>query len=815
MSLSKHYEPRLVEPRLQSHWEEEGVYHFSRGSQQGVFSIDTPPPTVSGKLHLGHVFSYSQTDFFARYRRMRGDNVFYPMGYDDNGLPTDRLVEKHFGIRAIDLERKDFVEKCLQFSEEAEKEYQELWKRIGLSVDWRYSYRTIDARSRQISQQSFLDLFKKDLVYRKDAPTIWCPECQTAIAQAELNDLERDSEFFTLSFKLADGEILAIATTRPELLPACVAVFIHPSDHRYHKLIGRSATVPLFGQTVPILTDPAVEPDKGTGAVMCCTFGDLTDVTWWYTHNLRLVELISPHGTLKQGAGEFAGLTIIDAKREIINALETGGHIISINPTIQSIRVHERCDTPVEYIVTQQWFIRIMDQKETLLQAGEKITWHPHHMKARYRAWVENLKWDWCISRQRYFGIQFPLWYCRNCTEILLADESQLPVDPLAESPMENCPQCGSQEFIPEKDVFDTWMTSSMTPQIVGGWQDDTELYEMVAPFSMRAQAHEIIRTWAFYTIFKSINHFDMIPWENITISGWGIAAEGMGKLSKSRGGGPMPPLKMLEQYSADAVRYWSASTGLGKDSIISEEKIQVGARLVTKIWNVARFSERFLIDYIPPMAHPLLSPADQWILSRLQRLIKRATLLFDNFEYATMKSEVETFFWTELADNYLEMCKQRLYEGGNTGFESARHTLFQLLKSLLKLLAPIIPYVTEEIYQNIYARVEGNRSIHSSAWPIPDMQLVNVEAEQIGTVLVEIATFVRKYKSEKNLSLGTKLAKLIIATEKDYLAEALQLASADLISITRADELLFIQEVGTGIPFQSLESAVSVYIER
>jgi valyl-tRNA synthetase len=815
MSLSKHYEADKVEQQNQSIWEEEGIYHFSRESRNAVYSIDTPPPTVSGNLHLGHVYSYSQTDFIARYRRMRGDNVFYPMGYDDNGLPTDRLVEKRFGVRAMDLERADFIDKCLRVSEETEQEYMELWKRIGLSIDWRYTYRTIDERSRRIAQYSFLDLFKKGLVYRRDAPTIWCPECQTAIAQADLNDLDRETEFTTLAFKVDDGRILPVATTRPELLPACVAIFIHPDDQRYHKLIGRTATVPLFGQSVPILVDHAVEPDKGTGAVMCCTFGDVTDVAWWYTHQLPLVELISPSGTLSPVAKDFANLPINEARKEIKNTLEKGQFVISTSPTRQSIRVHERCDTPAEYIITPQWFIRILDQKDSLLDAGEMVSWHPPHMKLRYRAWVENLKWDWCISRQRYFGVQFPLWYCKGCREIILADESQLPVDPIVDTPHLACPQCGSHEYIPESDVFDTWMTSSMTPQIVGGWQDDPSLYEKVYPFSLRPQAHEIIRTWAFYTIFKSKNHFNQIPWDHVAISGWGIAGEGMGKVSKSRGGGPMPPLDMIGLYSADALRYWSASTSLGKDAIISEDKIQIGARLLTKIWNVARFIERFLTDYSPPASTPQLSPADQWILSSLQRLIERATQLFDNYEYATTKSEVETFFWTELADNYLEMSKQRLYDKSNKGFDGARFTLYHVFLSVLKLFAPILPHITDEIYRNLYSHVEGIPSIHRSSWPIADKNLVNIQADQIGMLLVAIATFVRKFKSEQNLSLGTTLTRLIVVTQEVHLAEALRLANADLTSITRAEKIDVLQDVRSDLPFQNLQNGISIYIEQ
>ncbi len=416
MPLHKSYSSQEAEPRWMEAWQQTGVYHFDLASERPVYSIDTPPPTVSGHLHLGHVYSYTHADLFARFWRMRGRNVFYPMGYDDNGLPTERLVEKRLKITAARVGRQEFIQKCLEVSEEAEKDYQKLWQRLGLSIDWRYTYRTIDARSRAISQRSFIDLYRQGRAYRQEAPAIWCPECRTSIAQAELDDIERPSEFVTLAFSLApeptpdemEETTLPIATTRPELLPACVAVFVHPDDSRYNHLDGRQARVPLFGQQVPILLDPAADPQKGTGAVMCCTFGDTTDVAWWRAHNLPLVEAIDQAGRMTAAAGAYAGLPLAEARRQIKLDLEAAGLLLGRQPTQQSVRVHERCDTPVEYILTRQWFIKILDDRLELLQAGEQTAWRPAHMLARYRLWVENLGWDWCISRQRYFGVPFP-----------------------------------------------------------------------------------------------------------------------------------------------------------------------------------------------------------------------------------------------------------------------------------------------------------------------------------------------------------------------------------------------------------------------
>jgi valyl-tRNA synthetase len=835
--LAKHYHPTEAEPRLSALWQQQGVYHFSPDKPGPVFSIDTPPPTVSGNLHLGHVYSYSHADFIARFWRMNGFQVYYPMGYDDNGLPTERLVEKRLGITAAQVGRTTFIEKCLQVSEEAEKDYQQLWQRLGLSIDWRYTYRTIDERSRRTSQFSFIDLYRKGLAYRREAPAIWCPECRTSIAQAELNDLERQSEFVTLAFRTQSGESVPIATTRPELLPACVAVFVHPDDARYRDLIGRRSAlqliVPGFGQQVPVIADSGADPEKGTGAVMCCTFGDSTDVSWWYTHHLPLVEVLGQDGRMTGQAGELVGLSVAEARRKIIQSLEEQGLVLGRQPTLQTVRVHERCDTPVETIIARQWFIRVLDFKEAFLKAGQEVEWRPEHMQARYRAWVENLNWDWCISRQRYFGVPFPLWYCTACGDIMLADENQLPVDPLSEAPSHPC-ACGSSQFQPETDIMDTWATSSLSPQIAGQWLANSEsqigdspsqLYSRVFPFSLRSQAHEIIRTWAFYTIVKSLHHFGQLPWKTVLISGWGLAGEGTGKISKSRGGGPMPPLEMIERYSSDAVRYWAASTSPGKDAVISEEKIQLGSRLVTKLWNVARFSEGVLQEYAPPPDMPdemLFTPADRWILARLSDLIQVVTKLFRQGEYAAAKSETENFFWGDLADNYMEMCKQRLYAPGHPQAPAARYTLYHALLTMLKLFAPILPYVTEEIYQGLFAEGVGSMaddtanptSIHTSDWPSPNPAWSDPEALESGEILVQIATAVRRYKSERSLPLGSELPALQLAVADAGLAQRLQAATPDLMSVTRACQVQVVDQLQAGLaPIQSIDAGVQIAI--
>ena len=814
MSLPKRYDPRTAEPELQAYWQKSGTYHFSLEDERPVYSIDTPPLTVSGNVHLGHAYSYSQADFFARFWRMHGYNVFYPMGYDDNGLPTERFVEKRLHITAPEVGRTAFIQKCLEVGEEAETNYRAFWQRLGLSIDWRYSYRTVDDLSRRTSQLSFIDLYRKGLVYRREAPTIWCPECQTALAQAELNDLERESEFVTLAFHLENGQTLPIATTRPELLPACVAVFVHPNDARYQELIGQHVTVPLFGFEVPILADVKADPQKGTGAVMCCTFGDVTDVEWWYKYNLPLKIAIERDGTMTGQAGEFAGLSVEVARRRIIQELEARGLLLDKHSIIQSVRVHERDDVPVEYIVTKQWFVRILDSKQEWLAAGEQVTWYPAHMKVRYREWVENLAWDWCISRQRYFGVPFPVWYCDACGKIILAGEEQLPVDPTEQNPPEAC-DCGSTSFTPEEDVMDTWATSSMTPQISGRWLSDKQLYERVFPMTLRPQAHEIIRTWAFDTIVKSHYHFGVLPWKVVAISGWGLAGEGAGKISKSRGGGPMPPMQMIEKYSADAVRYWAASIGLGKDTIISEEKIALGSKLVTKLWNVAKFSQRFLENYQPPAELPGFTPTDRWMLSRTQRLIQRATELFRSYDYAAAKSETESFFWRDLADNYLEMAKERLYDETNEMRDGARYTLYHVLLTIIKLFAPILPYITEQIYLSLFATSKGEDSLHNSRWPIASEALLSDTADAAGEALIEVATVVRRYKSESNISLGAELKRLQLATTESATAGILQEARDDIMSVTRARQIEVTESLDSDLETIKAEGAIKVALVR
>jgi valyl-tRNA synthetase len=804
VSFPKRYDAAQSERRWQEQWAREQIYEFRPDDTRPIFAIDTPPPTVSGELHVGHVYSYVQAEAMARFWRMQGLNVYYPFGFDDNGLPTERFVERSRNIRARDVGRAAFIAACLEVSREVEDRFEELWKSLGFSVDWRMRYSTIDPHARRTSQWSFLDLYRKGRVYRAQAPNPWCVECQTAIAQAEIDDAERTTNFYTLAFAIADTSapgddpstrpVITIATTRPELLPACVAVFVHPDDARYRELVGREAIVPLVGRRVPVLADPGADPEKGTGAVMCCTFGDTADVAWWRAHDLPLIPLVTRQGRLGDAGGAYAGLTLREARERIVEDLRESGALTGERETQQTVRIHERCKTPLEILETSQWFIRVLDAKEELLAAGGRITWRPAHMHARYEHWVRNLSWDWSISRQRFYGVPFPLWHCERCGAAVLADEAQLPVDPTTDAPPRAC-ACGSTDLRPEEDVMDTWATSSVSPQIAGRMLEAPELFGRLFPMQLRPQAHDIIRTWAFYTIAKAHFHHGEIPWETVMISGHGLDPSGH-SIHKSLGNSPIAPHTLIGRHGADAVRYWACGGAVGADQLVNEEAMRQGARLITKLWNASRFIAQHLgqADGGPATGDrdATLLPADRALLSWLQRLVGRATASFRAYEYAAARDATERFFWATLCDNYLELVKERLYDGTPDERRAAQETLARTLLATLKLLAPIMPHVTEEIYQQLFAEGEGMGSIHLSAWPAADETLIDAEAERCGEALFAIASAARRYKTANQRGLGTALERLGVAAADARLLAMLESSATDLRSVTRAAEIAF-----------------------
>jgi len=799
--MADQYDPKESEKKWGEFWEKENIYAFDVNSKKKIFSIDSPPPTVSGKMHIGHSFSYSQMDFIARYKRMRGFNVFYPFGTDNNGLATERLIEKMKGVRGSDMEREKFISMCNETLKEILPEFVQDWKNIGISADFSINYSTIDDRSRRLSQKSFLDIYKMGRAYRKQAPTMWCPECHTAIAQVELKDKEIDTMFNHIIFKCGDEkENLIIATTRPELLSSCVAIFANPNDERYKKYFGKKARVPLFNFDVPILADERAAIDKGTGIVMCCTFGDQTDIEWQKAYNLPIKMSINPDGKLNKLAGKYEGLKIKEARKQIIEDLKKEQLLIEQKPLKHSVNVHERCGTEIEFIVSKQWFVRYLDLKEKFLAQGNKIRWHPSFMKSRYDNWIRGLQWDWCISRQRFFGAPFPIWYCNDCGAEVLAKENQLPVDPLSDKPpITECPHCKSQLFIPEKDVLDTWATSSLTPQISIDVISERmkNAKRKIFPMSLRPQAHEIITFWAFNTIVKSWFHEKNIPWKDTMISGF-ITLGGK-KMSKSLGN-TIEPQEVLATYHADALRHWAASSKLGEDLDYQEKELISGKKTVTKLWNAASFVFSFITDEdkkkIKTGKKPKLELIDKGILAKLNKVIKTATKNLDEFEYSKTKSEVDNFFWQNFCDNYLEIVKDRLYNSNISDEKkhSAKYTLYCVFLDVIKMLAPFMPYISEEIYQKYYKDTESDKSIHISKWPkyswFDSFFKRNKNAEQTFELFCQVLTKVRQEKSKAQKSMK---APVNISLNKEQYSKLLPVIN-DLGGVTNA---LNIKEAG------------------
>ena len=794
MELPQRYDPKEAEPRLQKFWLENNTYAFNaEDTERKIFSIDTPPPTVSGKMHMGHAFSNSQQDFIARYKRMQNFNVLQPLGTDDNGLPTMLLIQKLKKVRANSMERKEFRKLVLEVLEnELKPSYIGDWKGLGISCDYNVNYSTIDPHVQKISQKSFIDLYKAGREFRTKAPAMHCPKCQTAISQVECEDLEINSHFNDIKFK-SDGEDLTVATTRPELLPACVAVFYHPEDKRYQHLKGKTAKVPLFDLEVPILEDERADPEKGTGLVMCCTFGDQTDMEWQKAHQLPIREAISKDGKMTELADKYQGMKIEEARKEIIEELKEKELLTNQKPITHTVNVHERCGTPIEFINSKQWFIKYLDLKDEMLKWGEEFEWYPKHMKNRYDNWVKGLAWNWCISRQIPYGIPFPVWYCQDCDEVILAREEDLPVDPLEDkAPVEACPKCQSKNIIPESDIINTWATSSLTPTIVKELFKGKPVYEQLInhPEDMRPQGHDIISFWLFNTVVKSKLHFNMKPWNTAFISGWMLDPKGK-KMSKSKGN-VVEPRAMIEKYSADALRFMSAGCKLGDDFPFQEKDLLTGQKFVNKLWNASKFGIMHLEDY---KYGEVTEVFDKWLLSKLHQVIKVSTDSFEKYEYSKTKSEVEKFFWHTFCDQYLEIAKDRLYNPDVRGEEarkSGQESLFQTILAVIKMMGPIMPHITEEIYQLYFAEKENEKSVHTSAWPEFKHELVNEETELTGDLGVDIINAVRKYKSEKQMSLKEELNELILVSSEDNFKEMISSIENDLKAVLKVKEIKF-----------------------
>jgi valyl-tRNA synthetase len=813
-----------IEPRWAERWEADGTYRFDRDGERPVYAIDTPPPTVSGSLHVGHVFSYTHTDLIARFRRMRGDEVFYPMGWDDNGLPTERRVQNYFGVRcdpslpydpdfepppeppkdALPVSRRNFVELCLRLTVEDEKAFEELWRRLGLSVDWGMTYTTIGERAQRASQRAFLHHLERDLAYSVEAPTLWEVDYRTAVAQAELEDRTIPGTAYRVMF-----DDVEIETTRPELIPACVAMVAHPDDDRYRDRFGGEVETPLFRVRVPILASERAQPDKGTGIAMVCTFGDVTDVEWWRELGLPIRSVVQPDGRLRplrfgddpafesadpaaaQAAyDQLAGKRAKPARDEIGRLLGDTGALRSEPRAIEHpVKFYERGERPLEIITSRQWFVRTMEHADDFKRRGREMRWIPEWTRTRYENWVDGLNTDWCISRQRFFGVPFPVWYPLDADGLadhsrpILPDDSMLPVDPSSDVPPGYSPDQRGEAggFVGDPDVMDTWATSSLSPQIAGGFGEDEQLFERVFPMDLRPQAHEIIRTWLFSTVVRAHFLHDDVPFRNCAISGWVLDPDRK-KMSKSKGN-VVTPMGMLEQFGSDAVRYWAASGRPGVDTKFDDNQMRVGRRLATKILNASRF----VVGHEGPTAPPAW-PLDVAMLRRLGDTVDVVTRAFEDYEYTRALERTEDFFWW-FCDNYLELVKGRRYgDRDPDAAASANSALRMALDAQLRLFAPVLPFVTEEVWS--WWR-EG--SVHRAPWPTRDELLAAPEADGAPDGLLDVAADVlseiRKAKSNAQLPMRAEVARAVVRDSDERLG-LLGEVEHDVVEAGRVAEL-------------------------
>ncbi|MGL9732984.1 MAG: valine--tRNA ligase [Wolbachia sp.] len=809
--LEEKYSFKEIEAKYNILWENSKIYKWS-GKKDNIFTIDTPPPTISGKLHIGHIFSYCHTDFIARFQRMLGKDVFYPIGFDDNGLPTERLVEQTYKTRIKEVGREKFIKMCYEVIEKSKQEFKELFKSVGISYDWSLEYHTISKEAVTLSQMSFIDLYNKGYAYRKMQPILWDPVDKTAIAQAEVEDKVFESSLYTIVFSTEENEQIKIATTRPELLPACVAVFCHSKDKRYTHLIGKTATVAITGAKVPIIADDKVKIDKGIGLVMCCTFSDELDIYWQQKYNLPIKIIINYDGRINLNSvrnnnrsqckntgminSVLNGLKVKEARKRIIEILSGKGLLIESTNISHSVKCAERSGAPLEILPTYQVFIKILEEKAKVLDKVKECNWYPATMRKRMEMWIEGLNWDWCISRQRYFGVPFPVWYSKRKGEegkIILAEVKDLPIDPFKDLPK----GYSKEEVIPDQNVMDTWATSAITPQlsalaINNEFHLPNHRYDKIFPTDLRSQSHEIIRTWGFYTILKAHYHSNSLPWKNIMISGWCLADDKK-KMSKSKGNVITPHI-ILETYGADVVRYWAANSRLGVDTVYSENIFRIGKRLVTKLWNASKFISMFMEKYQTVNINSISEIMDKWILSKLYEVINRTTNNLLQFEYCEALEAIEEFFWKDFCNNYLELVKKRAY-GEKINSEanlSAKQSLIYVLNVILRLFAPFLPYITEEIYHRLYSY----NSVHyQNNWPNKEELIYDKYSKEMGDNSVQILNLVRKIKADNNVSVKYLIKKLTIKanTQEDRLYQS---AQNDLQTICNAEVIQWSEDV-------------------
>jgi len=772
------YDPVPTERKWQQKWKEWGIYRFDFSSSKPVYSIDNPPRYTSGALHLGHATGYSLIDFAARYRRMRGYNVFFPLCFDVNGTPTEVKVEKEYGITKLSVPRQEYIRLCKEYAESFIDEMTRQFEILGTCMDSSIYYQTDAPYYRRITQISFLRMLKKGLVYKGTFPVNWCPRCITALADAEVEYERNVTNLNYIKFKIkGTNDYVIIATTRPELICTCQIVAVHPDDKKHKTLVGKTLLTPLYEKEVTVIADNKVDPGFGSGVVMICTIGDKDDLEWVMKYNLPLEKGIDEQGKMTEIAGPYAGLKVKEARKRIIEDLKKAGLLTKQIEIEQNVGTCWRCHEPIEYLQIPQWFLKTLDFKDEVLAKAEEIRWFPEFMKIRLRDWVESLEWDWVISRQRYFATPIPLWECVNCGEIVPAREEDCYVDPTVDPPpVESCPKCGGSLKGCE-DVFDTWMDSSISPLYNTFWLRDEEKFKKLYPMSLRPQSHDIIRTWAFYTILREYLLVGERPWNDIMIHGFIMAADGT-PMHASKGN-VIDPMPILEKNGADALRYYACTCSLGEDNAFREKDVVHGGRLCTKLWNIGRFVGS-VIKEKPKVCE--LRTVDRWILSRYSRVVKLATEYCENYSFDKAMREIEQFAWHEFADHYIEMVKYRVWKEDDEG---ARYTLYTVCLGIMKMFAPFLPHVTEEVYQTTFRQFEGDISIHVSMWPEP--VLFDEASEEKGEFAKEIISAIRSWKSEKGIPLNETLRLVEIIGEN---AKSLKGCERDIMETVRAMEL-------------------------
>jgi len=769
--LPKTYVPAEHEAKWQEAWQSWGLHRFNREDKvRQTYSIDTPPPYPSGEFHLGNALNWCYIDFVARYKRMRGFNVHFPQGWDCHGLPTEVRAEKLYGIRKRDVSTQEFKEICVRLTDDYIEKMRAAMKAMGYSMDWSLEYRTMDPSYYRATQLSFIILYEKGYIYRGEHPVNWCPRCETAIAEAEVVYSERESELVYLNFD-PEGLRLPIATTRPELLPACVAVAVNPNDERYRSYSGLEVEVPIFKRKVKILADDDVDPKFGTGVVMVCTFGDKTDVKWQKKYGLPVVNLVTEDGRLSGEAGEYAGLSVEDARVRIVRDLKERGILSKSEKIIQSVGCCWRCHTPVEIISRRQWFMRTRDMTDQVLEWTDRVNWIPPFSKHRMIDWARSLDWDWVISRQRVFATPIPVWYCNRCGQVLVAKRDWLPVDPRFEKPREaECPKCGGSDFTGESDVMDTWMDSSITCAVHAGWPDHEDDFDRLFPADLQPNGLDIIRTWDYYLMVKHLALFGEAPYKTVLVNGMVRGADG--RMMHKSFGNYVEAFEAISKYGADSIRQWAAGgAATGYDLQFNWGEIEYGKRFLTKLWNAARFIHSNLVDY--EGGEVQLELIDRWLMSKLQKLTLTVTEAYEGFQFNVALEAIRDFTWHTLCDQYLEAVKHRLYRSGSESSrrKAAQYTLHQTLLRIIQLLAPICPHICEAIYQALPSKENSLRSIHLHTWPQPDFELISEEAESRGDAVLAVIAEVRRIKSEKHISLKQPIEHIKVYVDEELLS--------------------------------------------